>query len=235
MSKPLNITIRVPLSAIYLSAFTGLSFGHGDGDIEWRICPLKDRIHHLCVGHGVIHLAEDELDLLFTRFAEHHEQILSLVDKANGDNYLVQLTHFIERSNFSNNQKKSAYRDIYSKVNIELENGDEWNRTLRKLVSIPGLLDKKELRNHLGSKDQALVSRIQKKLSQPRREGALLNPKLREKIESKTTLPSNDPQAERGEPFGNKKKSTFPWIIAGVLVLGILLLLLKIFKGKSTS
>ena len=32
-----------------------------------------------------------------------------------------------------------------------------------------------------------------------------------------------------------EKTSNFPWIIAGVLVVGTLLLLLKTFKGKSTS
>lgn len=33
----------------------------------------------------------------------------------------------------------------------------------------------------------------------------------------------------------SEKKSSLPWIIAGVLLLGILVLLLKTFKGKSTS
>ena len=31
-----------------------------------------------------------------------------------------------------------------------------------------------------------------------------------------------------------EKKSSLPWIIAGVLLVGILALLLKAFKGKST-
>lgn len=39
-------------------------------------------------------------------------------------------------------------------------------------------------------------------------------------------------QSEKKE---SEKKSSLPWIIAAVLLLGILLLLLKIFKGKSTS
>lgn len=42
-------------------------------------------------------------------------------------------------------------------------------------------------------------------------------------------------KSEREEAVPEKKPSNLPWIIAGVLLLGILLLLLKIFKGNSKS
>jgi len=44
---------------------------------------------------------------------------------------------------------------------------------------------------------------------------------------------------EQSQPVQKKskseKKSSLPWIVAGVLLVGILLLLFKVFKGKSTS
>ena len=54
--------------------------------------------------------------------------------------------------------------------------------------------------------------------------------------------PLKSPQKERAEVATSEnneqeaeKKSSLPWIFAGVLLVGILALLLKIFKGKSTS
>lgn len=59
-------------------------------------------------------------------------------------------------------------------------------------------------------------------LSQESRTSRKIEPRLKPKaVEEKTPEP--------------EKKSNIPWIIAGVLLLGILLLFLKIFKGKSTS
>lgn len=55
-------------------------------------------------------------------------------------------------------------------------------------------------------------------------------------ISSHRNLPSaNHLQSERKESESEKKASNLPWIIAGVLLAGILALLFKTFKGKSTS
>ena len=45
---------------------------------------------------------------------------------------------------------------------------------------------------------------------------------------------SNGKSQNQGE-IVESKKSSLPWIIAGVLIIGILLLLLNTFKGKPTS
>ena len=47
--------------------------------------------------------------------------------------------------------------------------------------------------------------------------------------------PADKLESEKKEIEQMKSPSRLPWIIAGVLLLGILVLLLKIFKGKSTS
>lgn len=52
---------------------------------------------------------------------------------------------------------------------------------------------------------------------------------------SRKIEPSLSPQVVAEKTIEPEKKSSLPWIIAGVLLVGILALLLKIFKGKSTS
>jgi hypothetical protein len=47
--------------------------------------------------------------------------------------------------------------------------------------------------------------------------------------------PRPKPKVVEEDPPEPEKKSSLPWIIAGVLLLGILALFVKIFKGKSTS
>ena len=68
-------------------------------------------------------------------------------------------------------------------------------------------------------------------------------PKRSDKIESpktgakpiRITSSNSKPEVVETKTTESEKKSSLPWIIAGVLLLGILLLLLKIFKSKSTS
>lgn len=234
MPKLHNI-INHQLCLVFFFAVTVSSSGHDDDDVEWKTYPLKDRIHHLCSGHGAMHRTEDELGELFNRFAEHYQEIISLVGEANEDNYLVQLTHFVEKSNLTTKQKNSVYRDIYEKVNIQLGNGDEWNRTLRKLVSVANILNEEELKNHLDSKDPALVSRIQKKLSQIQRAGNQREQFSRSETGINEGSLTNNLQVRRGISESEQNPSRLPWIIAGVVVLGSLALLFKTFKGKSTS
>ena len=45
----------------------------------------------------------------------------------------------------------------------------------------------------------------------------------------------SDEKSQRQEEIAELKKSSLPWIIAGVLLVGILFLVLKTFKSKSTS
>lgn len=60
------------------------------------------------------------------------------------------------------------------------------------------------------------------------------NPKVVSEVPRRPSLASGAEiyQSEKKEP---EKKSSLPWIIAGLLLLGILALLFKTFKGKSTS
>ena len=56
---------------------------------------------------------------------------------------------------------------------------------------------------------------------------------LRDRENQEGILRTN--QKNQGEVADEKKSSSFPWIIAGVLLLGVFVLLFKVFKGKSTS
>lgn len=64
--------------------------------------------------------------------------------------------------------------------------------------------------------------------------GSPSNPKVVNEVRRTPSLASGAEtfQSEKKEP---EKKSSLPWIIAGALLLGILLILLKTFKRKSTS
>jgi len=229
LSGSFNIVIHY----FYLTAFlalSNLSFGHGEDGMEWEIHPLKDRIHHLCSGHGASHMTENELNELFNQFSENYQDILSLVGDANADNYAVQLTYFIERSDLEEKQKYSAYRDIYKKVNIEEENGMVWNRTLRKLVSFRDLLSEEELKNHLDTEDQVLTSQVQKKLSKMRREKNRDEKHLRDETRGN----GSSKMIQTKEKESEKNKLNLTWVIVGILSV-IFLFLLKIIKKNSNS
>lgn len=58
---------------------------------------------------------------------------------------------------------------------------------------------------------------------------------LKQERDDVRTSQSRKRQEIESEEAVEEKPSKFPWIIAGVLLLGILLLLFKTFKGKSTS
>lgn len=131
---------------------------------------LKTRIHELCSGHGAMHLTYDELSELFNQFAENHDDIVALIDKADSDNYLIQLAAFIERSNFNDHQKQAAYRKAYKKVSLEWNGGNKWTRTLIKLVEDGGVLTADELRQYHDVNEVRLGKAIQKALSQRQEE-----------------------------------------------------------------
>ena len=219
---------------LYLTVFlalSNLSFCDEEDSMSWKVYPLKGRVHALCSGHGAFHLTEDELNVLFNKFSEHCQGVLSLVREANSDNYLVQLTHFIEKSDLEEKQKDSAYRDIYEKVNIEMENGMVWNRTMRKLVSFPNLLSEEELKNHLDSTDQILTSKIQKKLSKIRRKKNRYEKHLQGEVKEGGS--SSKMIQVKGKESGENKLN-ISWTIVGILSV-VFLLLLKIIKQNSNS
>ena len=75
---------------LYLTVFlalSNLSFCDEEDSMNWKVYPLKGRVHALCSGHGAFHLTEDELNVLFNKFSEHYQDVLSLVREANSDNY----------------------------------------------------------------------------------------------------------------------------------------------------
>lgn len=219
---------------LFLTFSVGV-YGHGEDRMTGNEYMIKDRIHDLCSGHGAMHLTSDELNELFSQFPEHYQEITSLVGEANSDNYLVQLTTFIERSVLPDEQKMSAYKVIHSRVASKLKEGDEWNRTLRKLVRIPDVLTIDELKVHLDSEDKVLVDRVRKTLLERRREE---DRRLREPVQDSRVNGIGNPSGEIDSVLTADKDSEnskfFVLAIAGILLVGVLLHL-KVFKRQSTN
>ena len=88
-------------------------------------------------------------------------------------------------------------------------------------------------RNNKHNAEKSLI-RLKERLAlepkrRPRRANNRDNP---QKLESSSR---KNEKTQSEEEIVGPKKSSLPWIIAGVLLVGILLLLFKTFKGKSTS
>jgi hypothetical protein len=198
--------------------------GHGDHEQNWdweKVQPFKERIHGLCSGHGLMHMEDAVLNSILDRFAKHSNEVVQLQEAAPDDNYLVQLTVLIHRSNLSPDQKQEGYRRSYEIVLKNLKSGDEWKRTLWFLLRDTDALTQEEIRTHLEAKDPGVRADAKKALEK-------LQTESQEKPEGNSnSLPSvSTSDSTTGNDIVNPDGWSKGWIALGAgmfLVAGLLL------------
>jgi hypothetical protein len=214
--------------------FIGIAFGHESGSDHHFSYSFKDMVHGMCAGHH--HKDDVELKEICNHFSEHFSDILELQSEPpelRTERYITSLTALVIFSDtLTKDQKHHFYRRSYEQAVEARRNGDEWKWLLGMLVERTDALSLPELQDLLeNTTHEPMKPLIQKAI---------------DRLQRSSKIRSRPPEQESNKRVGLKdgveeeqfsleeEHNRLPWIIAGVVLLGTLVLLLKALKGRTT-
>ena len=216
-NKKLVITKTLILFFVFCCSWGG---AHPGKTLLERAYSFEERMYDLCHGHGEEHMTENQIALLLKDIDENYTQMLNLIDLAKTERFLVRLTNVVVLSDLDLERKNEFYKKSFDRSR---KNGEEWRDVIKLLIEKTSALTRENIKNYETSSDRYLRAAAKKALiKQSNREDVRLS-QLREE------------QQIVDKEAVEEKRSSLPWIVAGVLLVGILALLFKAFKGESTS
>jgi hypothetical protein len=224
MRKILNI-LSIQKIYIVIILLNGALFAHENHSKIDSTYTLKQRVHELCGGHGLMHLDPEEIQKISGSFSSHTADIDSLQQTAGSDTYLSQLTGLIIRSDLSKDKKNEFLRRSYDIALAKSTEGKEWGKSIAILIEETEILSREEISRYTLSEDPYLKAISQR----------YLNNKQQRQISENGVAPTNsDTSSPKQINSSAKEKIWLPWILLGVLLL-IIFSLHKVFRNRPTS
>lgn len=212
-----------------------IGFGHNSDNDHPSHFSFKDSIHGMCAGHH--HLDEIELKKICNHFSEHFSDILELQSNPPEfmkEIYITKLTSFVILSDtLTKDQKDNFYRRSYDQALEAGKTGDEWRWLLGMLVERTDALTLPELQDLMkNTTHEPMKPLIEKAIDRFQRSSTIRSRPSERESDQPVDL-KDGVQEEQSSP--DEKSNRIPWIIAGIVLSGILMLLLKIWKGRATA
>ncbi len=178
-----------------------------------------------------------ELKEVCNHFSEHFSDILELQSKPpdfRPERYIENLTSLVILSDtLTKDQKHNFYRRSYDQALEAGKTGDEWKWLLGMLVERTYALSLPELQDLMkNTTHEPMKPLIQKAMDRLQRSSNIRSRPTEPDLNQRVDLKNGD-QEEQSSP--DKEPNRLPWAIAGGVMFGILVLLLKTLKGRAKS
>ena len=176
-----------------------------------------------------------ELKEICNHFSEHFSDILELQAKPPEfmtEKYITSLTALVIFSDtLTVDQKHKFYRRSYDQALTARKNGDQWKWLLGMLVERTDALSLPELQDLMrNTTHEPMKPLIEKAIDRKQRRSEIGSRTSEQELNKREGLKDG---VEEEQPSLNEEDNRLPWMVAGVVLLGILMLLMKKIRGNS--